>query len=53
MMKTEIVISQERKSYDTLARTLLDEIRAFFADPENEAEFQRWKEERRRGGEEA
>lgn len=39
-----------RPDYNPLARTLLDEIRDFFTDPENEADFQRWKAERDREG---
>ena len=35
-----------KPEYKSLAIELLDEIRAFFALPENEAEFQRWKAER-------
>lgn len=33
--------------YDVLAEALLPQIRDFFADPETEAEFQRWLKERK------
>lgn len=53
---TEAIFSIEsemaavRPDYKPLARALLDEIRDFFTDPENEAAFQRWKAERDREG---
>lgn len=43
-VETEMLTFQP--DYKPLARALLDEIRDFFTDPENEAAFQRWKEER-------
>lgn len=35
---------------EPLAFALLDEIREYFQDPANEAEFQKWKEEQDRKG---
>ena len=35
--------------YTPLAETLLEEIRAYFQSPENEAEFQAWLAEQKKG----
>ena len=41
-------ITAVRPDYKPLARTLLEEIRTFFSDPENEADYQRWLMERKK-----
>ena len=43
-VETEMLTFQP--DYKPLAAQLLTEVREFYADPENEAAFQRWNEER-------
>lgn len=45
-LEIESEVAAVKPDYKPLARTLLDEIRSFYTDPENEAEFQRWLAER-------
>ena len=41
---------QTKPYLEPLAFALLEDIRAYFQDPENEAEFQRWRTEQERKG---
>lgn len=43
-------MSRRKPFLEPLAFALLDEMRAFFQDPANEAEFQAWKAEQDRKG---
>lgn len=43
MMVTECEVAAVRPRYGSIGAALLDEIRLFFEDPRNEAEFQAWK----------
>lgn len=43
-------MSRRKPFLEPLAFSLLEEIRAFFQDPANEAEFQAWQAEQNRGG---
>lgn len=40
---------RKKPYYTPLAETLLEEIRAYFQNPENEAEFQAWLAEQKKG----
>ena len=40
--RIEIQRTEQSIYYDALARELLEEMKAFFAIPENEADYQRW-----------
>lgn len=52
-VRTETKICAERvetkPKYETTARALLDECRAFYGDPENEKAFREWKEQKKKG----
>ena len=46
-MKIEVKVDKHRKpDYYCLSIELLEEIRKFFRDPENEREFQEWQKQR-------
>lgn len=45
----DVKVKAEGKYYEPLAGELLEEIRAFFEDPENEKGFQAWMREREAG----
>ena len=40
--RIEIQQAEDKPYYNPLARELLEEMKAFFAIPENEADYQRW-----------
>ena len=50
---TAVEIADEKPRYSAGAMTLLQKIRAFYEDPENEAAFQKWKAEQNKKGVEA
>ena len=45
-MNVQVEITETKPDYMPLARGLLEDVRAFFDDPENEAAFQAWMAER-------
>ena len=45
-MEISVERAAVKPDYRPLARTLLDEIREFFRDPKNEADYQAWLKER-------
>ena len=49
-METTAVRTEEKPKYGKTAAELLERCRAFFADPENEREYQKWKEEQKKKG---
>ena len=48
-MQIEVVYTNQQPDYKPLARHLLDRIIEWYADPENEREFQEWKARRDAG----
>ncbi len=48
-MNVQVEITEAKPDYMPLARVLLEDVRTFFEDPENEREFREWMKTRETG----